>query len=472
MSDFLVKIDVEFSALIFSFLLSVIGFLISLIIPFNYYIFSLFCLLGFFLTLFLTEKIFSLSSGHIATLLAFFSFHINYLFTGKLYHYDISIFNLSAFYTTMCIYSLLLGFYVQKNGCSKIKFDLFSYYPSRAMILLMSVFAIFITIFFQVIGYKTTHSAVLEQSVFIFDLLSFIRNILNSIVYFDFFFYFFHKRRMKYCIVELMLIAVNIFFGLTSGSRGSLLIGLFIIPYLYVLIKKRIPYKMILFAFIFLVFMIPFSLSYRESSIFSSTGNRNISSKLPVMLNSLKSIKMNETVITFAFAYIFGRFSRLEQSLRIIAWSPEKTPYKFGSTIFPHIFISLIPTAFYPNRPLSNIGKWFGVTYQFTDSKNPVFITAGIFNELYINFSVFGIIACFFIGILMKKVFGFWKQHKKSLFVNVLYFSFWSGLCFWLNEAYIVSGILDFIKSSVIMIFVFICIYCIDGHKSALTWRN
>ncbi len=462
----------EFSLYLFTFLISFVGFMISMIFPFDYYLFSFVVLLIFFTFLFISKEIYSLKPAHIATFLAFFSFHINYLVTGKLYHYDLCIFNLSAFYITMCIYALLLGFYMTKERCSKIKFDVFGYYPSRAIILLLGLFSIAVTLFFNVIGYKTTHTAVAEKSIFIFDLLIFIKNSLNSILYFDLFFHLLHKKRVKYQIIEFLLVFINIFFGLTSGSRGAVLIGLFIVPYLYILIKRQIPFKMIAFALLFLVFIIPVSLAYRESSLFSTVSNRSISSKIPAILNALKSIEINGTVIAFAFAYIFGRFSRLEQSLRIIDWSPAKTPYMYGRTIFPHILISLVPTALYPDRPLSNIGKWFGVTYAFTEPKNPVFITAGIFNELYINFSVFGLFGCFLGGLIMKKIYSFWKYHKDSLFVNLFYFSFWNGLCFWLNEAYIVSGILDFVKSTIILFFVFICIYFIDGNKKRLCWEE
>ena len=227
---------------------------------------------------------------------------------------------------------------------------------------------------------------------------------------------------------------------------------------------------MIIIGFVFLAIIIPFSVIYRQADIFLTTESRGFSSKINAMMTAVQKVDISTDQIYFIFAYIFGRFSRLEQSLRIIDWTPRYRDYKYGTTIFPLIFTSLIPTAIYPNRPLTNIGKWFGIAYGFTDAKEPVFITAGVFNELYLNFSIYGFLFCILIGFFIKKCYIFWCIHKDSLFINLLYFNIWNSLCFWLNETYIVSGIMDVFKSTIFLIFIFVFIYFLDKNKRRLTW--
>ncbi|MBQ6779736.1 MAG: hypothetical protein IJP62_00740 [Treponema sp.] len=460
-----------FFALSYLLVLVLVGFFFSFInISFNLYIFFAVGLIPFFAYLISSNKLQSIRPHIIALIMTYFSFFGNYLYMAQFFDYSMTIFNKSAVYIVLCFICLFGGYVLFIPKVKKTKLTFFKYYPSRVLILLSCLFCLFVTLLLNLLGYKTTHSAVLERSNFVLDVLLFLRDSVQAIIYFDCFFNLLKNNKQKYWKEELIVIVVMTGLKMLSGSRGGTILSLFIVPYLYVLIKKRVPVKFCIIAFCFLLFIVPFSIVYRTQALFSTTNSRDIFHKISAFASSLKEVSYDSKTIGFVLAYTIGRFSRLEQSLRMIDWMPKKVPYQNGTTVFPHIFISLIPTALYPNRPLTNIGKWFGVNFKFTDSKNPVFITAGIMNEFYLNFGFWGFLCSFIFGMGMRFAYELWRENREYLFVNLLYYSFFYKLCLFLNESYIVSGILDVFKSSVFTLMILIFFHCLDNHRQKLTW--
>jgi hypothetical protein len=192
--------------------------------------------------------------------------------------------------------------------------------------------------------------------------------------------------------------------------------------------------------------------------------------KISVFTRVLKDFKFDINMVGYALRYLFGRIGLVGQNLKIIQFMPNIVPFKMGTTIFPHAIISMIPRFIYQDRPDTNIGKWFGITFGFTDAKNPVFITAGILNELFINFSWFGIVFVFVLSVFIKKMHYFWQSNKQSLIVNLIYYEFFMRFCFFFNESYIVYGFVLIIKQAVFTMSVLVLVYLIDRNKKLLRW--
>jgi hypothetical protein len=344
-------------------------------------------------------------------------------------------------------------------------------FPSDIMLRLCCIISVLLTLFFNIVGYKTTHTAVMDKSNSL-DILVVFNRSLNHIIFFIFFFSIFSRKMIKkktkfFCFFN---ICIHILFLLVSGSRGSAILTLFLIPYLYVLFSKKVPLKFIIISVAYLIIIVPISLVYRQMDLFKNLNNRDIWSKVTAITKAIQDVDFTIDTVGFVFQYAFGRISLFQHNLRIIQYMPEIVPYTYGKTIFPHTIISMLPTFIVPKRPLTNIGKWFGVTFGFTGGDNPSFITAGIFNELYINFSFFGIFFVFIISIIIKRMYFFWKENKTSLLVNILFYNFFIQFCYGFNESYIASGINTFIKDSVFTLFILLGIYLIDNNKKKLEW--
>lgn len=420
-----------------------------------------------------TNGILTLKPEIIIVIMTFICFSCNYMLNRKYYIYPVSVYNKSAVYIGLCILGIIAGCNFPMRKSSETKIKCFKLYPSRSSILIICIFCLCITVLMQLLGYKTTHSAEMDKSNFMLDILFMIKTALQKIIYFDCFFYLIKGEKRKFWKEELIIVILNFGLSVLSGSRGSAILSLAVFPYIYVLYNKKIPIKFIIFSAIFLLMIVPFSIVYRDMDLFlSSSVDRGISAKLSAFSQAAKNVKFNSDTFDFVFRYVFGRFSRIEQSLRIINFMPEKIPYQNGTTIFPHIFISLIPGSILPNRPLTNIGKWFGINFKFTPAKNAVFITAGIMNEFYINFAMFGFLGCFVSGILIKKARHYWLVNKNYLFINIVYYDIFYSFAFMYNESYIVSGILTIFKSSVFLLFVLIAIYLLDRNIKSLDWSK
>jgi hypothetical protein len=408
---------------------------------------------------------------HIIVLcMSFISFVIDYYLVGSNYreNYPLNIINLSAIYYSMCTCAFLLGMFYKIKPPRKLTITIF---PSNLMLQLLCLLNIILNIYLNLVGYKTTHSAIMDKSTAL-DILVFFTGSINSIIIFIFFFNLFSKKTINSNSNLLILINIILIllFSLLSGSRGSIIIKLLIFPYLYVIFYKKIPIKFITSSFIFFVFIIPISIIYRDANIFYSTTNRGVIEKINIFVKVLKDFKFDTSMINFALSYLFGRVGLLSQNLRIIQFMQNVVPYKMGTTIFPHTIISMVPRFIYRDRPDTNIGKWFGVTFGFTDAKAPVFITAGIFNELFINFSWFGIIFLFILSVLIKKAYSFWQVNKQSLIVNIIYYDFFMTFCFFINESYIVHGLVSIIKQSVFSVSILLIVHLIDRNKKSLFW--
>lgn len=415
----------------------------------------------------------SLKPEIIIVIMTFICFSCNYMLNRKYYVYPVSIYNKSALYIGLCILGIIAGCNIPMKKCSATKIKCFKLYPSRASILIICFFCLFITVLMQLLGYKTTHSAEMDRGNFVLDILFMVKSALQKIIYFDCFFHLIKGEKRKYWKEELFIVILNFGLAILSGSRGSAILGLAVIPYIYILYKKKLPVKFILISIIFLLIIVPFSVVYREMDLFlSSSADRSFFAKLSAFSDALKNVKFDSKNFDFVFRYVLGRFSRIEQSLRIIDFMPDKIPYQNGTTIFPHILISLIPGSIIPNRPLTNIGKWFGINFKFTPAKNAVFITAGIMNEFYINFAMFGFLGCFLSGILLKRARNYWLANKEYLFINLVYYDIFYSFAFMYNESYIVSGILTIFKTSIFLLFILIAIYFLDRNIKTLNWSK
>lgn len=459
------------------FLFFLVSFLMNILVSYfseNTYIYfftSIIFLLYIILYIYI-NGIIELRPEIIIIIMTYICFNLNYFLYKKYFEYTVDIYNKSAIYITLCVFSIVIGCNIKQKKITKFNNSILKIYPSRVFILIICIFCASINFLLQVVGYKTTHSAELDSSILILDVLLMVSGALLKIVYFDLFFNLIRGIKKKYMTAELVIVIIIAALNILSGSRGSAILSLFIIPYLYLLIKKKIPYKFIIITVVFLIFIVPFSLVYRSMDMFlDSSSDRTIFAKLKGFVIALKEVKIDADMVLLVIRYTFGRFCRIEQSLRIIDFMPDVVEYRYGTTIFPHMFVSLIPTAIYPSRPLMNIGKWFGVKFCFTPPEKPVFITAGIMNEFYINFSFFGFLGCILFGMFLKRLYLLWEKNKDSLFLNIVYYDVFFNLIFMFNESYIVSGILTIFKSSVFLFILMCMIYAIDRNKGKLSWE-
>ncbi len=145
-----------------------------------------------------TNGILTLKPEIIIVIMTFICFSCNYILNRKYYVYPVSIYNKSAVYVGLCILGIIAGCNFPMRKSTETKVKCFKLYPSRTSILLICIFCLCITVLMQLLGYKTTHSAEMDNSVFVLDVLVMTKSALQKIIYFDCFFHLIKGEKQKY----------------------------------------------------------------------------------------------------------------------------------------------------------------------------------------------------------------------------------------------------------------------------------
>jgi len=143
-----------------------------------------------------------------------------------------------------------------------------------------------------------------------------------------------------------------------------------------------------------------------------------------------------------------------EPLVRTFEYTGIYVPFQHGKTILLTLE-AFIPKVIYPERPDTNIGKWFGEMYNF--SQGNAFISLGLLGEFYLNFGIYvGIISVFILGLINMYVYSKLKRLFGNLGILYIYYTYYSLFILGFNESYFAYAVNTFIKISIILIVLII----------------
>jgi len=262
----------------------------------------------------------------------------------------------------------------------------------------------------------------------------------------------------RYHLISIGLLLLILFGSFLSGSRSGFLHFIFTVLFLYSAFNKKIPKN---FVFVVVVFLLVFlsslisSLSevYRMHVTFGGKYNINIIDKIKVFSNLLS--EYSDQISFFSIFYLLvSRISMFESLARTFEYTGIYVPFQHGNTILLTLE-AFLPKVIYPERPDTNIGKWFGEMYNF--SQGDVFISLGLPGEFYLNFGIYGGIASIFIlGLINMYVYSKLKRLFGNLGILYIYYTYYYFFILGFNESYFAYAVNSFIKISIIFIVLII----------------
>lgn len=205
-------------------------------------------------------------------------------------------------------------------------------------------------------------------------------------------------------VVWLLMLAIEIAFGLFSGWKGFIipLIGIPLLLYHY--LRKHLSIRQILrwaviviIALIFVIF--PLINSYR-SAFHEMASYTSMHGVLSAWSRALSSFQRSQLVSTISDSTrkLMNRFIGLD-SFSIIVANPK---YQGGKTL-ALFFTAFIPRFLWSEKPVLDVGRKFAVEYwnQPINVQNSIAPTA--IGELYWNFGLIGVlIGMFLLGVIYR----------------------------------------------------------------------
>ena len=199
------------------------------------------------------------------------------------------------------------------------------------------------------------------------------------------------------------------------------------IPYFYV--KKKLPVKFIVAAFIAVLILIPINIIYREMVLYADELEvTNIKSIYNLGKTSFQRVIEKGELsdrFTSSIVFLLHHETELQYLAVMIKKVPEKIDYLRGKYYFQFPFLVFIPRFIWPGKPLMQSGYefWTQILEGNPDMKHSVGET--YMGNLYWNFGLAGIIAGMFLtGILQRVTYKRFFINKPHLlfFVPFLFF--------------------------------------------------
>lgn len=219
------------------------------------------------------------------------------------------------------------------------------------------------------------------------------------------------RERVRFRYVMLLSIALctSLFFNVFISARGSI-VFLFInwLAISYYLKNKRLNVlKAALFLGIVLV-------SVRALSDLRRGADIDVT-----LLQRMNPVALIEPII------LSRSLVDASKTAHIMAAVPTRLPYEWGGTLFTFL-IAWIPRSVWSGKPVVNVDNIVGREVFGATSYGAGGVPAGIFAEMYWNFSYLGVVlGCFLAGILVKYTYNLFKacgRNKNIVLVYVICF--------------------------------------------------
>lgn len=207
-------------------------------------------------------------------------------------------------------------------------------------------------------------------------------------------FAFIRYRSARALLLLFLLIPPTMAFNFFQGSKRLVLLGPFIVAIAYTLIERRIRMSFVIVGVLLLVILYPVAQFQREVVQRGFTINavqvlqdpRRAIAQISAFLSSLDA----REYLTYGLQASGSRVNALGVATVIVRDTPSRVPYQGGWTI-GYIFLSYIPRALWPGKPITTIGQWvtdnYGAGPQIRSNTGASWI-----GEFYLNFGYPGVI--------------------------------------------------------------------------------
>lgn len=230
----------------------------------------------------------------------------------------------------------------------------------------------------------------------------------------------------------LIMFTIEICFAFVLGWKGAF-IPLFLIPLIaYHYFRKRFSVRYIFFAVIigFLVMTYIVFPVINTSRIFMAhvTGVPR-SMKDVVSISVLVFDKLREysevDLLQVAWQPVMDRLIGFDHLYLIVRNVPERVNLQMGRTFVNDFFLSWIPRFLWPEKPISNKGRWFTEAFWDVPPDDPVIKSIMNIGDFYLNFHIIGVLfGMFFLGILYKIAHLYFIHYGGATVISVFIYIF------------------------------------------------
>ena len=208
-------------------------------------------------------------------------------------------------------------------------------------------------------------------------------------------------------VVWGFLIPIRIMVGLGTGSAASGLIVAETIAMMFSTVRRAIPWKMMALGTVALFVLRPAEVPYRLATWRGRLSDASLVEKASLYWGIVYRITIGGEVQPQALIDMAGmRLAQFTVFGEVIADTPATVPFWKGASYYPILF-KPIPRFIMPDKPIEEIGGWFGQRYGMISPENTTTsINLPQIVELYANFGLIGVIVGMFIfGLLYRLVF-------------------------------------------------------------------
>jgi oligosaccharide repeat unit polymerase len=196
-----------------------------------------------------------------------------------------------------------------------------------------------------------------------------------------------HPRRIWMALFFIMSVVYSAIFGNRTGMFAIVLSCIILYSYIHGI---RRPWRFALASAAIAIVIVPVVVFWGFARQFQI----NIS-EIPRVVNIMRS----ENSSLF-YSQILGEFDAVDSFAAVLHGGPSVFPFRFGQT-YVDVALFIIPRAVWPNKP-----KAFSTAVGDYVTEDGNDVPPGVIGELYVNFSVLGIVmGMFLLGILMGLVY-------------------------------------------------------------------
>ena len=263
----------------------------------------------------------------------------------------------------------------------------------------------------------------------------------------------------------ILLVVIELFFGLLSGSKGPMIFTLLIIGQIYYSQRNRFPTFLIPILFASLLVAYAVVEPYRQAMTTNQTRANSLSEIVSTMFTS-EAIHLDDEQKPAVFLQALNRISMTWSASFGIEYAavneklPSDSPDFLGNILMAPIY-AFVPRFLMSDKPLGDLGLWY--TREVIGINYYTYTAMGPFS--YLNFAggLFAVVIGFyFIGILQRYIFDVFTHLGIGGFF--IYFSFLGSITI-INSS-IDSMIIGIIRD---MLLVLIVMFFLLKQRPSLT---
>ncbi len=215
--------------------------------------------------------------------------------------------------------------------------------------------------------------------------------------------YAYLKYRSRGALIVLAFnVPANMLIGTLTGSKEAMLIGPGVVVVTWMVLKARLPLRLIAIGAFALFGVYPISEFVKEGLLPQGVGAlaRNPGAALSQVQEFVGSNKP-EALLLDGFERAKRRFDGVGVTSVIIRETPREVPFQYGKTLYI-LLLFPVPRLIWPGKPVMDIGGWITEVYGsgpgIRSSTGPTQV-----GDFYLNFGWPGIIGgMFLIGLLIR----------------------------------------------------------------------